>query len=157
VTFRKRTVEDLDPRGKRVLVRVDFNVPLNDAGAGAPARASRGLQVADDTRIRAALPTIRALLKGGAAIGLVSHLGRPKGRDPRLSLAPVATAVAQGAAELVMAATGIAKPSAETAPLKAEAKLEARSEPAKVEVPVAKAPAVSPVAKADETKIASAF
>ncbi|TMG70959.1 MAG: phosphoglycerate kinase [Chloroflexi bacterium] len=90
MTFAKRTVRDVDPRGKRVLVRVDFNVPLNNAGAGAPARASRELEVADDTRIRAALPTIRALLDRGAAVALVSHLGRPKGRDPALSLAPIA-------------------------------------------------------------------
>ena len=90
MTFAKRTVRDVDPRGKRVLVRVDFNVPLNNAGAGAPAGASRDLEVADDTRIRAALPTIRALLDRGAAVALVSHLGRPKGRDPALSLAPIA-------------------------------------------------------------------
>ncbi len=83
-----RTLEDLgEVRGARALVRVDFNVPLDTSGE-TPA-------VADDTRIRAALPTLQALLDDGAALILVSHLGRPEGRDPALSLAPVATRLSE--------------------------------------------------------------
>ena len=94
--FRKRTVRDVDPEGKRVLLRADFNVPLASRAAVAGAGlATRELVVADDMRIRAAVPTIVWLLEHGAALGVVSHLGRPKGREPDLSLRPVARRLGQ--------------------------------------------------------------
>ena len=80
MNIRKRIIEDLQLRGKRVIIRADYNVPLDDS-----------LQITDDTRIRSTLPTINRAVDEGAKVILCSHLGRPKGKfDPKYSLAPVA-------------------------------------------------------------------
>ena len=78
MSLSKKTVRDIDPAGKKVLVRCDFNVPLD------------GAMITDDRRITEALPTIKYLLERGGAVILASHLGRPKGITPEFSLAPVA-------------------------------------------------------------------
>ena len=80
----KKTIKDLSIANKRVLVRVDFNVPLDKTGA-----------ITDDTRIRGALPTIQYILEGGGAAILMSHLGRPKGVDASQSLKPIAARLSE--------------------------------------------------------------
>lgn len=84
IDYRKKTVNDVAFRGKRALVRVDFNVPLKSG------------RVADDTRIAASLPTLQHILADGGSLVLMSHLGRPKGKkNPELSLAPVAARLSE--------------------------------------------------------------
>jgi phosphoglycerate kinase len=102
--FNKKTVRDIDVKGKKVLVRVDFNVPTKDGVVG------------DDTRIRAALPTIEYLIKNGAAVILCSHLGRPKGGpDPKFTLKPVAEYLAKLMNKPVAFASDCIGPEAEKA------------------------------------------
>jgi phosphoglycerate kinase len=102
--FNKKTVRDIDVKGKRVLVRVDYNVPIKEGKVG------------DDTRIRAAMPTLNYLLDQGAAVILCSHLGRPKGGpDPKYSLKPVAEYLSQLSGKPVAFAEDCVGPAAETA------------------------------------------
>lgn len=102
--FNKKTVRDIDVKGKKVLVRVDFNVPIKDGVVG------------DDTRIRAALPTINYLLEQGAAVILFSHLGRPKGGpDPKYSMRPVAEYLAKLMGKPVAFSSDCVGPEAEKA------------------------------------------
>ena len=102
--FNKKTVRDIDVKGKKVLVRVDFNVPLKDG------------KVDDDTRITAALPTIKYLMDQGASLILCSHLGRPKGGpDPKYSLKPVAEYLSGLLGKPVAFAEDCVGPQAETA------------------------------------------
>jgi phosphoglycerate kinase len=98
----KRSIADADVTGKRVLVRVDFNVPMRNG------------DITDDTRIQATLPTIQSLLERGAAVVLVTHLGRPKGkRDPALSVAPIARRLGKLLGRPVLTTSAMAGPEAE--------------------------------------------
>ena len=83
----KLTVRDLNVRGKRVFVRVDYNVPLEERDGQ--------MVITDDTRIRASVPTIKYLVDQGAKVILCSHLGRPKGKDDKLRLNPVAVRLSE--------------------------------------------------------------
>ena len=100
----KRSIADADVAGKRVLVRVDFNVPMRDG------------EITDDTRIEAALPTIANLLDRGAAVVLATHLGRPKGKsDPAFSVAPIAERLGGLLGRPVQTVSAVAGPEAEAA------------------------------------------
>ena len=101
----KLSIRDLDLKGNRVFMRVDFNVPLNDVGT-----------IGDDTRIRASLPTVQYAIERGARVILASHLGRPKGRpNPKMSLRPVATRLAELLGKPVAFAADCIGPEAEKA------------------------------------------
>ena len=98
----KKTLADLDLTAKKVLMRCDFNVPLNDAG-----------QVTDDRRVAMALPSIQHVLDGGGSVIVMSHLGRPKGApDPKFSLKPAADKLAELLGSPVQLAADTAGPDA---------------------------------------------
>ncbi|MEM7577991.1 MAG: phosphoglycerate kinase [Planctomycetota bacterium] len=98
----KKTIADLDLAGKKVLMRCDFNVPLDDSGV-----------VTDDRRVRTALPTIQHVLDAGGAVILMSHLGRPKGKpDAKFSLKPAADKLGELLGQAVVLATDTAGPDA---------------------------------------------
>jgi phosphoglycerate kinase len=100
LSFSKASVRDAEVSGRTVLLRADLNVPLDEG------------EVADDARIRAALPTIELLRERDARTVLTSHLGRPKGRDPALSLAPVATRLGELLGDEVSLAPSLVGPEA---------------------------------------------
>ena len=101
----KLSVRDLEVKGKRIFVRVDFNVPLNDAG-----------EITDDTRIQASLPTIQLIVERGGRLILASHLGRPKGKpNPKMSLKPAATRLGELLKKPVAFAADCVGPEAEAA------------------------------------------
>jgi phosphoglycerate kinase len=103
IEMSKLSIRDLDLKGKRVFVRVDFNVPLDDAG-----------EITDDTRIRASLPTLRYAVDRGARLILASHLGRPKGKpNPKMSLKPVAARLSELLGKSVAFAADCVGPEAE--------------------------------------------
>lgn len=98
----KRTIDDVDVAGKKVFIRVDFNVPLDD-----------NLQITDDRRIEMALPTIKSVIERGGRVILASHLGRPKGEpNPKMSLEPAAKRLAEILQKPVQFATDIVGPDA---------------------------------------------
>ena len=107
--FGKASVRDAEVTGRRVLMRADLNVPLE------------GGKVTDDNRIRASLPTLELLRDRGAAIVLVSHLGRPKDRDPELSMKPVADRLGELTSAEVSLAPGVVGPDVEAAAAELEA------------------------------------
>ena len=100
-----QTIENYDFSGKKALIRVDFNVPLND-----------NFEITDDTRMSAAVPTIKKVIEKGGSPIIMSHFGRPKGGpDPKYSLAPVAAAVAEVIGKPVAFASDCIGEPAETA------------------------------------------
>ena len=100
----KATIDDVKVQGKRVLVRVDFNVPMKDG------------KIVDDRRIRAALPTLRALRERGARVIVVTHLGRPKGKvNPDFSTAPLAAHLSELLGAPVQMLPGLVGPEVEAA------------------------------------------